>query len=194
LSPRPIEVPVEGLSDGVVRLRIGTEADVERIAAFVQDPEITRWTTIPAGQTPPQTREWMQRGMAGMVTGTDLSLVITRVDSDVPLGTIGLHEINRATERAVCGYVVARDSRRKGLGRRALHLICAHAFEEMRLARVEVTIEAINLASRATAESVGFREEGLVRSYMRIAGQRRDMVMYGLLPGDLKPLESGPGR
>lgn len=179
-------MPVDGLSDGVVRLRLGTDADVERVTAIVQDPEIVRWTTIPVGQTSPQTREWMQRGMAGMATGTDLSLVITSADSDEPLGTIGLHEINRATERAVCGYVMARESRRKGLARRALRLICAHAFEELRLARVEVTIEASNLASRATAESVGFREEGVLRSYMRIAGERRDMVMYGLLPGDLK--------
>ena len=104
-----------------------------------------------------------------------------------PLGTIGLHEINRATERAVAGYVLAREARGKGLGQRALTLLCRFAFTELRLARVEVTIEAENAASRATAESVGFREEGHLRSYMRIAGQRRDMVMYGLLPGDLRP-------
>ena len=180
-------MPVEGLSDGVVRLRLGADSDVARLTAIVQDRDVTRWTTIPAGQTETGTREWLQRGMAGMATGSDLALVITDARSDAPLGTIGLHEINRATERAVAGYVLARESRGKGLGRRALALICAFAFRDLRLARVEVTVEPENIASRATAESVGFREEGLVRSYMRIAGQRRDMVMYGLLPGDLRP-------
>ena len=48
-----------------------------------------------------------------------------------------------------------------------------------------MTIEPENAASRATAESVGFVQEGLLRSYMTIAGVRRDMLMYSLLPGDL---------
>ena len=186
MSPRPIEVPVEGLSDGVVRLRLGTDADVERITAFVQDPDVIRWTTIPAGQDAEATQNWMRRGMAGMATGTEVAFVIADAETDEPLGTVGLHEINRATERAVAGYVLALEARGKGLARRALKLLCAFAFDDLKLARVEVTIEAENRASRATAESVGFREEGLLRSYMRIAGARRDMVMYGLLPDDLK--------
>ena len=186
MSPRPIEVPVEGLTDGVVRLRLASDADVGRITALVQDPEIVRWTTIPAGQDSEGTRQWMQRGMAGMATGSDVSFVIADAESDEPLGTIGLHEVNRATERAVAGYVVAREAREQGIGGRALRLLCAFAFDELRLARIEVTIEAENRASRATAESVGFLEEGVLRSYMRIAGKRRDMLMYGLLPGDFK--------
>jgi RimJ/RimL family protein N-acetyltransferase len=186
LSPRPIEVPVEGLSDGVVRLRLGSDTDVERITAFVQDPDVVRWTTIPSGQDAAMTRNWMQRGMAGMATGSDVAFVIADAITDEPLGTIGLHEINRATERAVAGYVLALEARGNGYARRSLRLLCEFAFADLRLARVEVTIEAENRASRATAESVGFREEGLLRSYMNIAGKRRDMVMYGLLPDDLQ--------
>jgi RimJ/RimL family protein N-acetyltransferase len=86
----------------------------------------------------------------------------------------------------VAGYVLAHEARGNGYARRALRLLCAFAFDDLQLARVEVTIEAENRASRATAEAVGFREEGFLRSYMRIAGERRDMLMYGLLPGDLE--------
>lgn len=186
MSPRPIEVPAEGLTDGVVRLRLGSDADVERITAFVQDPDVIRWTTIPPGQDAELTRGWMQRGMAGLATGTDVAFVIANAATDEPIGTIGLHEINRATERAVAGYVLAHEARGNGYARRALRLLCAFAFDDLQLARVEVTIEAENRASRATAEAVGFREEGFLRSYMRIAGERRDMLMYGLLPGDLE--------
>jgi [ribosomal protein S5]-alanine N-acetyltransferase len=190
LSPRPIEFPVEGLTDGVVRLRLGSDADVEAITALVQDPEINRWTTIPAGQKAAQTREWLHRGMAGMATGTDLSLVIADAGTDRPLGTIGLHELNRATNRVVCGYVLAAAERRKGYGARALRLLCRFAFDELRVERIEAAIEPENAASRATAEKVGFREEGLMRSYMSIAGRRRDLLMYSLLPGEI---DSGSG-
>jgi [ribosomal protein S5]-alanine N-acetyltransferase len=189
LSPRPIEVPVEGLTDGIVRVRLGADADVDRITELVHDAAITRWTTIPPGQDADGTRAWMHRGMAGMATGTDLALVIADAASGAPLGTIGLHEINRAAGRAVAGYAVARESRSRGIARRALRLICAFGFAELSLGRIEATIEPENVASRAVAEAVGFREEGLLRSYMTIAGARRDMVMYGLLPGDLRGLE-----
>lgn len=186
MSPRSVEFPVEGLSDGVVRLRPGADSDVERITSFCRDPEIVRWTTIQAGQREAQTAEWLHRGAAGQAAGTDLPLVIADEATGAAVGTIGLHEINHATGRAVAGYVVAADCRRRGIGSRALTLLCAFAFETLGLDRVEVTIEPGNSASLATAASVGFKPEGVLRSYMRISGMRRDMVMYSLLPADLR--------
>jgi [ribosomal protein S5]-alanine N-acetyltransferase len=82
---------------------------------------------------------------------------------------------------------VAPWARGQGVAARALRLLCRFGFDQLRLARVEVTIEPENTASRATAEAVGFREEGLLRSYLTIAGARRDMLMYSLLPADLQP-------
>ena len=186
MSPRPIEFPVEGISDGVVRLRLPTDADVSRIVEACRDPEVSRYTTVPSPYRPSHTIEWMQRGMAGLAAGTDLHTVIAEADGSDALGTISLHEINRAASRCVAGYLTAPWARRRGVAARALYLLCGFAFGELRLARVELTIEPGNAASRATAESVGFREEGLLRSYMSIAGARRDMLMYSLLPADLR--------
>ena len=47
VGERPIECPVEGLSDGGVRLRLIAEADLPVIVAACQDPEIPRWTRVP---------------------------------------------------------------------------------------------------------------------------------------------------
>ena len=195
MSPRPITFPVEGLSDGVVRLRLPAEADVPRIVEACRDPDVSRYTTIPPDYRPSHTVEWMQRGVAGLAAGTDVHTVVTdELDGDV-LGTISLHEINRPASRCVSGYLTAPWARRRGVASRALRLICGFAFEELGLARVEVTIEPENTASRAVALSVGFVEEGLLRSYMPIDGHRRDMLMYSLLPGDLvdsAPSHEGP--
>jgi [ribosomal protein S5]-alanine N-acetyltransferase len=187
LSPRPIEFPVEGITDGIVRLRLPADADVPRIVEACRDPLIARFTTVPADYQPHHTTEWMQRGLAGLAAGTDLHTVIAPADGSDVLGTISLHEINRNASRCVAGYFTSAWARGNGVASRALSLICGYAFDELRLARVEVTIEPENTASRATAESVGFREEGLLRSYLYIAGSRRDMLMYSLLPGDIRP-------
>lgn len=186
MSPRPIEFPVEGLSDGVVLLRLPADADIPRIVEACRDPEVARYTTVPSPYQPSHTVEWMQRGMAGLASGTDVNTVIAAADDSDVLGTISLHEINRAASRCVAGYLVAPWARGQGVAARALRLICGFAFAELRLARVEVTIEPENTASRATAEAAGFRQEGLLRSYMTIAGARREMLMYSLLPSDLQ--------
>jgi RimJ/RimL family protein N-acetyltransferase len=187
VSPRPIEFPVEGLTDGVVRLRLPADADVPRLVQACRDPEIARYTTVPADYQPQHTTEWMQRGLAGLAAGSDVHAVIATADGSDVLGTISLHEINRIASRCVAGYLTAPWARRNGVASRALRLMCRYAFDELRLARVEVTIEPENFASRATATSVGFHEEGLLRSYLPIAGARRDMLIYSLLPGDLLP-------
>jgi RimJ/RimL family protein N-acetyltransferase len=187
LSPRPIEFPVEGISDGVVRLRLPADADVPRIVEACRDPDVSRYTTVPNPYQPSHTVEWMQRGLAGIAAGTDVHTVIAEADGSDVLGTISLHEINRHSARCVAGYLIGPWARGRGIAARSLRLLCRFAFDDLRLERVEVTIEPENAASRATAESVGFVQEGLLRSYMTIAGARRDMLMYSLLPADLRP-------
>ena len=192
MSPRPIEFPVEGLTDGVVRLRLPADGDVPRIVEACRDPEVARYTTVPSPYQPSHTVEWMHRGLAGLASGTDVHTVIAEANGSDVLGTISLHEINRSANRCVAGYLVAPWARGRGVAARALRLLCAFAFDQLRLARVEVTIEPENTASRATAESVGFRHEGLLRSYLDIAGARRDMLMYSLLPSEILPYQGGP--
>jgi RimJ/RimL family protein N-acetyltransferase len=64
-------------------------------------------------------------------------------------------------------------------------LLCAYAFDELGVQRVELWIDPDNKPSLGVAESVGFTREGLLRSFMPIRGVRRDMLMYSLLPGEL---------
>jgi RimJ/RimL family protein N-acetyltransferase len=182
---RALEFPAGGLTDGVVALRLPADADAERIAAACRDEAVARYTTLPAAYEAEHAAEWMRRGLAGMATGSELHLVVADAGTGGLLGTITLHEISRATGRAVAGYVTAPWARGRGVARRALRLVSRFAFEELRLARVELAIEPGNEPSRAAAKAAGFREEGLLRSYMEVAGARRDMVMYSLLPGDL---------
>jgi [ribosomal protein S5]-alanine N-acetyltransferase len=186
LSPRPIEFPAAGITDGVVWLRLPADEDVPRIVEACRDPEVSRYTTVPNPYQRSHTMEWMQRGLAGVAAGTDLHTVIAEARGEDVFGTISLHEINRYASRCVAGYLIGPWARGRGIAARSLRLLCRFAFDDLRLERVEVTIEPQNAASRATAESVGFVKEGLLRSYMTIAGARRDMLMYSLLPGDLR--------
>jgi RimJ/RimL family protein N-acetyltransferase len=53
--------------------------------------------------------------------------------------------------------------------------------------RVELYAEPWNEGSWRAAERVGYRREGLLRSWQQVGARRRDMYMYSLLPDDLTP-------
>jgi ribosomal-protein-alanine N-acetyltransferase len=186
LSPRPISFPVEGLDDGVVRLRLMVEADVPAVVEAVQDPEIPRWTRVPIPYGEGDARQFRRMTQNGIQAGTDLVALIVSANDDELLGAVGIHGIDPESARCSAGYWVAAEARGRGVAARALRLLCAYAFEELGVKRVELWIDPENKPSLGVAEAVGFTREGLLRSFMPIQGQRRDMLMYSLLPGELR--------
>jgi ribosomal-protein-alanine N-acetyltransferase len=185
LSPRPISFPVEGLDDGVVRLRLMTEADVPAVVEAVQDPEIPRWTRVPDPYGEGDARQFRRMTHNGLEAGTDLAALIVSLDDGEVLGAVGIHGIDPESGRCSAGYWVTASARGRGVASRALSLICAYAFDELGVQRVELWIDPENKPSLRVAEAVGFTREGLLRSFMPIQGRRRDMLMYSLLPGEL---------
>lgn len=182
MSPPSIEFPVEGLSDGVVTLRLLAQGDLPDVIEAVRDPLIPRYTTIPDPYGEREARQWQRSSAHGLTAGTDLATVIVEAGDDTLLGAIGLHGIGAESGRCSAGYWLAVDARGHGVATRALGLLCGYAFAELGVARIELWIEPENAASLAVAERAGFEREGLLRSFMAIRDVRRDMLMYSLLP------------
>lgn len=194
MSPRPIEFPVEGLSDGVVRLRLMADRDVDAVVSAVRDPEIPRFTTVPHPYGANDARQWRRMSTTGIQAGTDLATLIVDARSDDLLGAVGIHGLDPATGRCSAGYWVAAAARGRGVATRALRLICGFAFDELGAQRVELWIDPENAPSLGVADAAGFKREGLLRSFMPINGVRRDMLMYSLLPGELREATAGGGE
>jgi ribosomal-protein-alanine N-acetyltransferase len=186
VSPRPIQFPVEGLTDGTVRLRLMSDDDVDAVAEACRDPEIARFTTIPSPYRPRHAREWLVHSRGGLESGTDLHTLIVDPADDELLGSAGISGLDLATGRCAFGYWVTAQARGRGVATRALRLLSRFAFHDLEVQRVELWIDPENAASLRVAERVGFSREGLLRSFMPINGVRRDMLMYSLLPGDVR--------
>ena len=180
-----IEFPVDGLSDGVIRLRLIADADLPGIVEAVQDPDIPRYTTVPQPYGEGEARLWQRSSAAGMRSGSGLATLIVDEEDGTLLGSVGVHNIDPETGRCSAGYWVAAPARGRRVASRGLRLICAYAFAELGVQRIELWIEPGNAPSLRVAEAVGFHREGLLRSFMHVGGKRRDMLMYSLLPNDL---------
>jgi RimJ/RimL family protein N-acetyltransferase len=191
LTPRPIGFPVEGLSEGVIRLRFPTDADIPAIAAACSDPEIPRWTQVPDDYGESDAREWLDTQKERHHAGSELHLVIVDDRDGGLLGSIGLTAIDWEDRRGSIGYWVAPESRGEGIATRAVTLLARWSFDELGLGRVEIKAEPANVASHRVAERAGFTREGLLRSHALIKDRRRDMVVFSLLPSELKVGSSG---
>ena len=164
------------LEDEEILLRPFGEDDIPAIAAACQDPEIPRWTGVPSPYT-----EDDARGFLRQVEETAFAITDRRTGELI--GAIGVREVDHAN--AQIGYWVKREARGRGVATRALGLVSRWAFDELGAGRVQLFTEPANVASQRVAEKAGFMREGVLRRYLYIKGQRRDGVIFSLLPEDL---------
>jgi [ribosomal protein S5]-alanine N-acetyltransferase len=83
-------------------------------------------------------------------------------------------------QSAHLGYWVDNAVAGRGVMPTAVALVTDHCFWGLALHRVEVNIRPENTASRRVVEKLGFREEGLRREFLHIAGRWRDHLSYAL--------------
>ena len=97
------------------------------------------------------------------------------------LGWVHLHDIDRRNGSASVGLVIDEQYWRQGYGYQALAAVTIHAFDDLRLARLESEVLSMNRPSRALFEKIGFCHEGTKRQAQYTAGRRLDVEIYGLL-------------
>jgi RimJ/RimL family protein N-acetyltransferase len=85
---------------------------------------------------------------------------------------------------AETGYHVVPEARGRGLATAGLRLLARWTFAELEVGRLQLTTHLDNLASQRVAEKAGFTREGVLRAWVDQRGERVDLIMWSLLPGD----------
>lgn len=183
---QPVEFPVEGISDGSIRIRLWADSDEPAVIAALQDPEIPRWTRVPENYDESDASEWTVERRRQQETGEGVHLVIVDAEGDEFLGAIGVHDVEREEGRCNIGYYLAREARGGGVMTRAVRMLSKWVFESLPVERIEIPVIVENSASRRVAERAGYAFEGVLRSHTVIKGQRRDIAMHSLLRGELR--------
>lgn len=97
------------------------------------------------------------------------------------VGACGLHYIRWNTKRTEIGYWLAEGAQGQGIVTKVCAFLCAYAFGELALNRVEIRCASSNTKSRAVPERLGFKEEGTLRQMDKLPSGWADWVVYGLL-------------
>jgi len=182
---REIPLPDPLLNDGMVSLRPWLEEDLSLMTQALQDPEIPRWTTIPAPYGERDAREYLARAQPDRLAGRELGLAVVDAAQGTLLGGCGLSRFDWPDLKCEIGYWIAREARGRTVGTRAVRLLAHWALGPLGLERVELLVDPRNEPSTRLAASAGFVREGLMRAYRRRGDGRWDLVMYSLLRDDL---------
>lgn len=102
-------------------------------------------------------------------------------------GQITLGNVIRASLRSAwVGYWVSAELAGGGVATGAVALAIDHAFGPALLHRIEATVRPENHASIRVLQKAGFREEGLFRRYLDVAGDWRDHLCYAVTKEELE--------
>jgi [ribosomal protein S5]-alanine N-acetyltransferase len=111
------------------------------------------------------------------------------------VGGVTLGNVRRGVaQTASIGYWAGEPFQRRGYTLAAVQAVLRHAFDDLALNRVEASCMPENEASRRLLLSIGFQQEGVMRSALKINGVWRDHLLFGILKGVTRPSISASVR
>lgn len=173
-----------------VTLRMPTAADyaawaeLRRASRAFLTPWEPRWAIDELERNAWRLR--LQRYREDFSRGSGVTFLIFDNESRKLAGGITLGNIRHGVAQSgQIGYWIGERFAGRGLMLDSVRLVVRHAFDVMRLHRIEAACIPENIRSIRVLEKAQFRREGLLRSYLRINGAWQDHYLYALVEGDV---------
>ncbi len=153
------------------------ERHLERCLAWINDPEVTRWTLsgdFPASR--PMQREWLlERSSKG--GDRDVVFAIETQDGE-HVGNTGIHAIDWRNRHATTGTMIgARERWGQGLGTDTIRTRSRYAFEVLGLRLLMTEVMEPNVGSLKALTKAGFDEAGRVPGKWWKRGAWHDSIL-----------------
>jgi len=100
------------------------------------------------------------------------------------VGGIGLHLIDHTNRKAAIGYWLDEAHQGKGLMTQSCRAVVNHLFSDLKLNRAILYCGMENARSRAVAERLGFKLEGIHRQAEWLYDHFIDLACYAMLASD----------
>jgi RimJ/RimL family protein N-acetyltransferase len=170
------------LEGRVVRLEPLGLHHLDALCAVGLEPSLWAFTTVRI-TTPEQMRAYVETGLAEQRAGTALPFATVERASGTVVGTTRFAGAVHEHARVEIGWTwIAPPWQRTGVNTEAKLLMLRHAFDVLRVRRVELKTSALNLRSRAAIRRIGATEEGTLRKHMINAdGSARDSVYFSVI-------------
>lgn len=164
------------LTDGIVLVRSPVESDATSIFAACQDPEVSRYTALPAPYEWHHATDWIPGTADAWRSRTSTPMVVVDAMTHDLLGSCGLIEMRE--DQAEIGYWVERQALGRGVATRAVRLVTHWGVTDLGLPQIELLADVRNVASHRVAEKAGYTRDGEVPPPARCTGRCERMVRF----------------
>ena len=178
----PPFTPLEG---PLARVRPLAREDVGPLTEIaLAHPHEYRLTSTPATQE--QADAYFARAFREMEAGTAVVLAVEDPSSGRLLGCSRLTDIDERHRRCELGYTWYRpDVFNSGVNVDCKRLMLGFAFDALRLYRVQIHTDTLNLRSHRAIRALGARYEGVLRRHMVVKdGVVRDTMVFAITDED----------
>ena len=164
-------------------LRPVEKTDLERLVTWRNDPSISKYffNVFPlsmAGQ-----ENWFE----DLLGREDKRLFIIDTTEKVPIGTVGLDNIDFKNQRAEFGSLLIQPSHQgKGFALDATMTLLRFAFDHLNLNRIYLQVFNWNKPAIKLYLRCGFQEEGLLRQSVYKDGGFQDILLMAVLRDEFK--------
>jgi RimJ/RimL family protein N-acetyltransferase len=187
--PKPPRTPMVGRFCRVAPLDPERHA-AQLFAAFAEDREGRLWTYLPRG---PYAVLGEYRRWAEDAAGRDDPLTHAIIDNATgeAVGTAAYMRIEPAIGVIEIGSITYSPRlQRRPAATEAMHLMMRRVFDELGYRRYEWKCDSLNAPSRAAAQRLGFRYEGLFRQATMTRGRNRDTAWFSVIDGEWPALRA----
>jgi ribosomal-protein-serine acetyltransferase len=171
--------------DDETELRLIEPRDAEALNALVEQnfEHIRKWSAwLKPERSIETTRAFIKRNMARMAEDDGYTLAIWhRGEMAGQVEYNYMDWTNRATE---IGYWLGAAFQGRGIVTKSCRVLIEHAFDELKLNRVEMRCAVENQKSRGIPERLGFRQEGVLLQAEWMHDHFHDLVVYAVLASE----------
>ena len=173
-------------------LRLPAQLDVPDLKRMFRNELTARAAGAPL-HSPVEMRDpaqMVRRTRREFAADTHLSLSVILTSTGTCIGRVGLRGLDWKW-RKVESLAYWLDPRYwdQGLATEASWYLCHVAFDHLGMRRISSQALDRNATSQAVLRKLGFVEEGRERQSVCVKGRCMDMILFGLLPEELRPLQ-----
>lgn len=115
-------------------------------------------------------------------TGEVVQFIIVEKESNKPIGSVYLRDIDYEFHKAEYGIFIGEDCKKgKGYGTQAARLMIKYAFAELHLHRIYLRVYSDNERAINSYKKAGFMVEGLLKDDVLVRGKYRDIIWMGII-------------
>lgn len=164
------------ISSESIKLRAIHSSDLEELKKIRADIDFRNNVMMhPFPITEMQEESWMNKALNDQ-NNNSVYFAITEVTSDVLIGLISFNNISYIHQRAEFGIYLSKESRGKGVGKEATHLMLQYGFDSLNFHKIELKVIKTNKSALKLYQQLGFNETAILKDHFFCNGRFQDVV------------------